>query len=58
LNDISGDMDRLADAVDGADGAPSPDAESGYRKREQALAVALKTWSTLAREIETALRSP
>ena len=58
LNDISGDMDRLADAVDGADGAPSPDAESGYRKRERALTVALKTWNTLKGEIETSLRLP
>jgi hypothetical protein len=57
LNDISVDLDRLADAVDGADGAPSPDAESGYRECKRALAVALKTWNTLTREIEDALRS-
>ena len=34
-------LDQLAQAVDGADGAPTPDAESGYRQASAALAALL-----------------
>ncbi|HLY04453.1 MAG TPA: hypothetical protein VKR31_01785 [Rhizomicrobium sp.] len=56
LHDVSGDLDGLADAVDSADGAPSPDAESGFRKRNAALASVLKNWNALRVRIEAALR--
>jgi photosystem II stability/assembly factor-like uncharacterized protein len=56
LHDISGDLDRLADAADGADGAPSPDAEGGYKQRKAALAVALRGWNSLEKKIKAALR--
>jgi len=56
LHDISGDLDRLANAVDGADGAPSPDAENGFRKRNAALSALLKNWNVLKERIEAALR--
>jgi photosystem II stability/assembly factor-like uncharacterized protein len=55
LHDISADLDRLADAVDGADGAPSPDAESGYRQREKALLSKLSSWRALQDRIDAAL---
>ena len=53
---MSGDLDRLADAVDRADGTPSPDAESGFRKRATALASLLKNWKVLKERTEAALR--
>jgi len=34
---VAGRLDGLAQAVDGADGAPTPDAESGYRQASAAL---------------------
>jgi len=55
LHDLAADLDRLADAVDGADGAPSPDAESGYRQREKILLSALSTWKALQQKIKAAL---
>ena len=47
---------QLAQAVDGADGAPTPDAESGFRQRTQALATALAEWGSLKVQIENALK--
>ena len=44
-------LDTLAVAVDGADGGPSADAESGYRQAAGRLEAALKTWSDLETEI-------
>nr|MDQ2860335.1 hypothetical protein [Pseudomonadota bacterium] len=41
LSAISERLDKLAAAVGGADGAPSPDAESGYRLASAALDAAL-----------------
>ena len=41
LNAISDRLDKLASAIGGADGAPSPDAESGYRLTSAALDAAL-----------------
>jgi len=46
---------NLAEAVDGADGAPTPDAESGFRQRTQMLAALLAEWSALKPQIATAL---
>jgi len=40
LGALSEQLDKLAAAVDGADGAPTPDAESGYRQASAALAAA------------------
>lgn len=57
LHDVSSDLDGLADAVDGADGAPSPDAEDGFRKRDAALAALLKKWDVLKEQIDGSLRS-
>ncbi|MGI9169588.1 MAG: WD40/YVTN/BNR-like repeat-containing protein, partial [Caulobacteraceae bacterium] len=42
LGAISERLDKLAAAVGGADGAPSPDAESGYRQTSTALNTVLK----------------
>ncbi|HEX3429896.1 MAG TPA: hypothetical protein VHT03_03340 [Rhizomicrobium sp.] len=57
LHDISGDFDSLASAVDGADGAPSPDAENGYREREKPLLVGLNEWKALSGRIDAALHA-
>jgi photosystem II stability/assembly factor-like uncharacterized protein len=57
LHDLSADLDSFAGAVDGVDGAPSPDAEQGLTKRETTLASALKTWSALRKQIETGFRA-
>jgi photosystem II stability/assembly factor-like uncharacterized protein len=43
LGPLAERLDELAGAVDGADGAPTPDAESGYRQASAALATALAT---------------
>lgn len=55
LQGLSNAFAKLADAVDGADGAPTPDAESGFRQREQMLANALVQWNTLKPQIQTAV---
>jgi hypothetical protein len=57
LYELSADLDNLASAVDGADGAPSPDAEHGFAARQATLASALKTWNALRPQIGTGLRS-
>jgi hypothetical protein len=51
-------LGKLADAVDGADGAPTPDAESGFRLRTQTLAGVLAEWNALKMQIAGALKSP
>jgi photosystem II stability/assembly factor-like uncharacterized protein len=56
LHDISADLEKLADAVDGADGAPSADAEDGFHARQAALASALRIWTGLKTKIHDALR--
>ena len=48
-------FENLAEAVDGADGAPTPDAESGFRQRTQMLAAVLAEWNTLKPRIAAAL---
>ena len=55
LHDLSTDFDSLAVAVDGADGAPSADAESGFKQREKALAAALQAWNAARVEARAAL---
>jgi photosystem II stability/assembly factor-like uncharacterized protein len=50
------DFGKLAQAVDGADGAPTPDAESGFRQRTQALATLLVQWNSLKAQIDAALK--
>jgi photosystem II stability/assembly factor-like uncharacterized protein len=47
LRAVSGALDGVAAAVDGADNAPSPDAVSGFEQARKSLAVALTTWETL-----------
>ena len=56
LSGTEGGLASLADAVDGADGAPTPDAESGFRQREQMLANALVQWAALKTQIKAALK--
>jgi photosystem II stability/assembly factor-like uncharacterized protein len=58
-NGLTGHLDdfgKLADAVDGADGAPTPDAESGCRQRMQSLATLLVQWNSLKTQISIALK--
>ncbi len=55
LQGLSDGFDRMAEAVDGSDGAPTPDAESGYRQRAAMLASTLRTWSELKSQIVAAL---
>ncbi|HEV7786154.1 MAG TPA: hypothetical protein VGQ28_12500, partial [Thermoanaerobaculia bacterium] len=47
LRAVSGALDGVAAAVDGADNAPSPDAVSGFEQARKSLAVALAAWETL-----------
>ena len=48
-------LEHAAVAVDSADAAPSPDAETGLRELEPAEAAALTTWEALAARSRTAL---
>jgi len=47
LRAVSGALDGVAAAVDGADNVPSPDAVSGFEQARKSLAVALATWESL-----------
>ena len=47
LFDIAARLDKLAQAVDGADAAPTPDAAESFRQIAHALSTALAAWSTL-----------
>ena len=47
LTDIALRLDALAQAVDGADAAPTPDAQAGFRLAAQALARTLARWSDM-----------
>jgi hypothetical protein len=49
LSDISEALDKLAQAVDGADGAPTADAISGFGQAGQALDRALARWDVIKR---------
>jgi photosystem II stability/assembly factor-like uncharacterized protein len=55
LQGLSDGFDKLAEAVDGSDAAPTPDAESGYRQRTKTLADALRSWTGLKQQIAAAL---
>ncbi len=52
LSTISLRLDRLAQAVDGADAAPTPDAVSGFRQNAAALAAALSRWQGLRASVQ------
>ena len=47
LSDIAEQLDKLAAAVDGADGAPTPDAIDGFAQTSRALDAALARWEAL-----------
>ena len=47
LADISARLDALAQAVDGADGAPTPDAKTSYDQITEAAAKPLSDWSKI-----------
>jgi photosystem II stability/assembly factor-like uncharacterized protein len=47
LYDVNSRLDKLAQAVDGADAAPSPDDVDGYRQARAALDAALVKWTAL-----------
>src|SRR5260221_5249373 len=51
LEIIAERLARLAAAADGADGGPTPDAESGYAQARVALAASLAAWTALQDEI-------
>ena len=50
LTAISDRLDALAQAVDGADGAPTPDARVGYQKASVAMAAGLKELAAVRAE--------
>jgi hypothetical protein len=56
LHDLSVDFDRLGEAVDGADGRPTADAEDGFRRRQAALASGLRAWNDLSAKINSATK--
>ena len=56
LQGVSVGLAELAHAADGADGSPSPDAETGFRQRAQSLATVLVQWNSLKSQIEVALK--
>jgi hypothetical protein len=58
LTDISARLDALAQAVDGADGAPTADAQSGYAQASQALDAALARWTSLRGRINVLMYRP
>jgi len=47
LTAISNRLDALAQAVDGADGAPTPDARAGYQKATVAMAAGMKALASV-----------
>jgi photosystem II stability/assembly factor-like uncharacterized protein len=54
LSDISGRLDRLAAAVDGADGAPTPDDIEGFRETSQSLDAATARLAALRKAVAPA----
>ncbi len=54
LSDIAERLDKLAAAVDGADGAPTPDAIEGYRQASQALDAAALRLAELQKALASA----
>jgi photosystem II stability/assembly factor-like uncharacterized protein len=57
LEGVSAALDGLAQAVDGADGRPTADAETAYRLRAQTLGTALRDFTALKTEIAKTLAS-
>jgi hypothetical protein len=55
LQDLSDAFDKLAEAVDGADGGATPDVESGMTQRERILIASLRDWKNLQSRINSAL---
>jgi hypothetical protein len=51
LQSLSGAFDQLADAVDGVEGAPTPDAETGFTLRANLLDQSLLAWTKLQKQI-------
>jgi hypothetical protein len=51
LYEVNVRLDKLAEAVDGADAAPSPDDLDGYRQARAALDAALVKWKALKGEV-------
>jgi hypothetical protein len=47
LADLSVRLDALAEAIDGADGAPTQDAKAGYQQTAEAAQKALANWAAL-----------
>jgi hypothetical protein len=47
LRALSAELDKLANAVDGTDDAPSPDAVAGFEKLQPAMAQALAAWEAV-----------
>ena len=47
LSDVATRLDTLAQDVEAADAAPTPDAQSGFAQARDALKAALATWSSL-----------
>jgi photosystem II stability/assembly factor-like uncharacterized protein len=57
LGFVADALDRLANAVDGADHSPSPDAVSGFEQTHASLDRALAAWNTLKANDLAALNS-
>jgi photosystem II stability/assembly factor-like uncharacterized protein len=55
LEGLSDDFEKLAAAVDGSDGGPTPDAQSGLRRRVEILEKTLLAWKELKVQIDSAL---
>ena len=54
LADIAEQLDKLAAAVDGADGAPTPDDLDGFTKTSRALEATLARWTALKQSVPPA----
>jgi hypothetical protein len=57
LADISTRLESLAEAVDGADGAPTPDAQNGFAQAGRALIAAVPKLDAIANEAKPLLGS-
>jgi hypothetical protein len=54
LRTLAGTLNRLLDAVDGADAPPSPDAEAGFAQLEPVVEAALSAWPALQAKVPPA----
>jgi hypothetical protein len=55
LRFLSGELAKLEQAVDGADGGPTPDAVAGFERDSRRLEATLQAWATFKAEAERAL---